>query len=300
MVRALHSSWVYFDLGLGDDRKNLLPSLPTSYGRPFLSSFTLSPMSLREMIPSPAVPFDMWSIDGTCSSLTNTDTSSWSTTMAETWNLLYKIGASATFCCKGASFAAFGHRGCSKCLLTWGETMGTSMRSWVRSYPQGLPHHVSYVNDPGHTRVRSRNNLVLPWHTGNTGNNSPPVHLRTMSQEVRDRCWSSSTPNPRDDTMCSQQRLLSMPCSPAHCPEPLPDAPSLLWDRPVIISGTFDHLMAYKSLRRLGGSVGINPPARPLFLSTSAPRTTPPTPWLPPMLNGYRLTAHYGTLDALV
>ena len=33
--RALHSSGVYFDLGLGDDLKNPLPSLPTLYGRPF-------------------------------------------------------------------------------------------------------------------------------------------------------------------------------------------------------------------------------------------------------------------------
>ena len=47
-----------------------------------------------------------------------------------------------------------------------------------------------------------------------------------------------------------------------HCPEPLPDDPPLLWHHPLIISGlhggTFDHLMAYKSLvRRLGYICGL-------------------------------------------
>ena len=47
-----------------------------------------------------------------------------------------------------------------------------------------------------------------------------------------------------------------------QCPEPLPDAPPLLWHHPLVISGlhggTFDHLMAYKSLiRRLGYICGL-------------------------------------------
>ena len=47
-----------------------------------------------------------------------------------------------------------------------------------------------------------------------------------------------------------------------QCPEPLPDAPPLLWHHPLVISGlhggTYDHLMAYKSLiRRLGYIWGL-------------------------------------------
>lgn len=47
-----------------------------------------------------------------------------------------------------------------------------------------------------------------------------------------------------------------------HCHEPPPDDPPLLWHRPVILSGlhggTFDHLMACKSLaRRLGYDCGL-------------------------------------------
>ena len=51
--------------------------------------------------------------------------------MEETLNHLYKIVRCAIFSLSAAYFVDSGPRGFSKCLLVWGEIMGTSMHSFM-------------------------------------------------------------------------------------------------------------------------------------------------------------------------
>ena len=109
---------------------------------------------------------------------------------------------------------------------------------------------------------------------------SMPTEIRDGSRPSSASSHGTSTLHPYSDlhggkgsgawsyTVCSLPCFILCLAALRHhidggqCPEPLPDAPPLLWHHPLVISGlhggTFDHLMAYKSLiRRLGYICGL-------------------------------------------